>query len=111
MENMFMPFLKQNLLKNAEHWKACAEEWLKRTEYDEYTRKLEYDEYMEWSNQNLEKAKAAPVKITLEFDDGTTLVIGNSSVNKKSQDSWNNHIDRQGGSFTDQEILESYTWK
>ena len=40
------------------------------------------------------------------------LMIGElMRMESEASDSWEGEVDRQGGSFTDQEILDSQTWR
>ena len=48
-----------------------------------------------------------------EFLETVDVVLKQAApkVTTKAPDSWQGEVDRQGGSFTDQEVLDSQTWK
>lgn len=46
-----------------------------------------------------------------ESSDAIRIAAAAIDHSTEVRSSWEGHVDRQGGSFTDQEIADSYTWR
>lgn len=69
--------LKKDWLRFAETAKAAADGWKKArsTNWTKAERKENADAYMKSYDQSMERAKSAPVKIVLHYEDGRTETI------------------------------------
>lgn len=64
--------LKKHHLQYAETWRRAAADWLMSESPD---RHYEARRYSEWAADAEERAKTAPVKVILVYEDGSTQVM------------------------------------
>lgn len=63
--------------KSAAGWKKAADKWTKENSFgwSKAECEAEFAAYMKKYNDHIERAKSAPVKIVLHFEDGRTETI------------------------------------
>ena len=84
---------------------TCITEWLRAEAIDE---SLQNDPQIE----KIKRLKEAADVIELLQGQVQILVEENSKLkDKRAKDSWAGQVDRQGGSFSDDEIRNSNTWR